>query len=281
MGVSAKNVKTIRNQPGVVFNEKGHIYTINGEKTNGSFSSVKGILNADALRFWAVNMTADYFGGKLNKEAKGEDDKWETKPAFLPDRVYTSEEINSMVEAARASSNKASRGAMDEGSRAHKWIDAYWSTPDKKSLVMPTEPPVLKSIEIFLAWVTDHNVKPIQVEWSFVHQIEKDLKIGCGMDLLAEVDGEVAVVDYKRSKDVYMEHYLQTAEYPAAAIHEKILTGIKLKDIRRIMLLLPPKGDGMGAVELLTPIERDAEIFIHLARAWQKIEALKKEAGLR
>lgn len=278
MGVSAKNVKTIREQPGVVFNARGHIYTIDGVKTNGSFSSVKGILNADALRFWAVNLTADYFGGKINPEAQDEEHKWTIKPAFLPNRTYTEEEIKSMVEAARASSNTASRGAMDEGKKAHQWIDAYWKG---KKPEMPTEPAVLKSVEIFLGWVTDHNVKPIQTEWSFVHKIDKDLNIGCTMDLLAEVDGEIAEVDYKRSKDVYMEHYLQTAEYAAAAIHQKILLGVKLKDVRRIMLLIPPSGNGMGPVELTTDIERDADIFVHLARAYVRIEALKKEAGLR
>lgn len=110
---------------------------------------------------------------------------------------------------------KESEKATEIGSQAHKLIEHTL----RKALGQPVgpEPRVGKeALWAFMAfedWARAHDVQPLRVEetvWSRTHGYAGT------MDLLARVDGQIALVDFKTSKAVYAESHLQNAAYQVA-----------------------------------------------------------------
>lgn len=102
--------------------------------------------------------------------------------------------------------------AGDIGSQAHKLIE--WNL--RASLMQEAGPsPAVtdKATWAFMAWEDwkkSVNLKPVYIEqtvWSITYGFAGT------MDLFAEVNGKLAVIDWKTGKAIYPEAYLQNAAY--------------------------------------------------------------------
>lgn len=105
--------------------------------------------------------------------------------------------------------------ACEVGSQAHHLIE--WASRKAIGQVVGPEPKVRdEALWAYMAWedwVKQHQVTPIAIEqvvWSATHGYAGTL------DLLATVDGDLAVVDYKTGKAVYEEAHLQNVAYQVA-----------------------------------------------------------------
>jgi len=93
------------------------------------------------------------------------------------------------------------------------------------------EPPVPvndkaeKSISQFLDWVSGVSIKPLETERIVMHTSHE---YAGTYDLLAEIDGELTVIDYKTSKDIYDNYWMQIAAYLFASRHLRKLEGREL-----------------------------------------------------
>src|ERR1700756_5125870 len=109
-------------------------------------------------------------------------------------------------------SQKALQKASEIGSQAHALIE--WNL---RATLMQDAGPSPRIVDAaqwaFMAfedWKKSVNLKPIWIEqtvWSKQHGYAGT------MDLLAEVDGKLTVVDWKTGKAIYPEAYLQNAAY--------------------------------------------------------------------
>lgn len=102
--------------------------------------------------------------------------------------------------------------AADIGRLAHYLIMCHLreETPDTASY----SPDNLKQAEScllqYLEWEKSHDVKPILIEQPLVSE---RYRYGGTIDLLAEVDGELVLIDYKTGKAIYDNYFYQVAAY--------------------------------------------------------------------
>lgn len=102
--------------------------------------------------------------------------------------------------------------AASLGSAVHDWCENWIKcqidgTPKPE---MPTDPNIINGITAFLKWIQDNDVKFESVE-QLVYNPTHDY--GGRMDGLAIVNGKRTVIDFKTSKGVYSEMFLQVAAY--------------------------------------------------------------------
>ncbi len=66
------------------------------------------------------------------------------------------------------------------------------------------------SIDAFLLWMQKHRVRALEVEKRVLSK--KHIYSGT-FDVLAEVDGKLGILDLKTSKEIWGDHFVQTAAY--------------------------------------------------------------------
>jgi hypothetical protein len=187
---------------------KGRIYQIEG-RDYPSVTNILGVISKPALINWAAKvereMTIEVSCG-LYQDAMS-----------LPTKLSATAWITSLND--RLGKTKASQRelakASEVGSQAHALIE--W-TLKAKMLQQPGPAPKIcdKATWSFMAWedwANSVHLKPL-----FVEQVVYSEKYGYAgtLDLLAEVNGKLTVLDWKTGKAVYSEAHLQNAAYRQA-----------------------------------------------------------------
>lgn len=95
--------------------------------------------------------------------------------------------------------------SAEEGTLVHNTIESLLK---KEPIAIPD--PIKPSIEAFMDFYATHRVTPLKIEERI---ISKKHNYAGTIDVLAEVDGEVGVLDIKTSKAVYRDYGMQTAAY--------------------------------------------------------------------
>jgi hypothetical protein len=192
-----------------------HKYVINGDKKIG-VTTITGVINKPALMTWPM------------EEAL----------------AYLKENPNDLEGASKAYLKKQLRGT-DAGTAGHDWLEGYLravktkaelpSILEKKDLltVLNTEDEHIRvsdhnnmvdSIEMFLNWMEDNDVKVIEVE-KIIYSINHDY---CGrFDAILDINGKVYIIDFKTSnpsrdfpKGIYPENFAQMGGYDIAYTEE-------------------------------------------------------------
>ena len=103
------------------------------------------------------------------------------------------------------------------GTAVHDWCEKYIKSriAGEPKPEMPTDPNIINGITAFLKWVQDNNVVFLQSE---VLVYNPTYDYGGRMDAIAIVDGVSTAIDFKTSKGVYPEAYLQVSAYREASL---------------------------------------------------------------
>lgn len=108
----------------------------------------------------------------------------------------------------------ATEEACKTGTLTHQLIEAYVLGNDEfepegevSALDIMAATEGLKS---YMKWVEDNNVVHIESELKMVSEV---MGVGGCCDSIAEVNGELCLMDYKTSKSVYLENIVQLAAY--------------------------------------------------------------------
>jgi hypothetical protein len=101
------------------------------------------------------------------------------------------------------------RHSANWGSLTHKTIEELL-----KGNKPQIDPKILPSIEAFLRWKGEHEVRILDPEKDIERMIfDPDYLYAGRMDALIEIDGELGILDIKTSTGIWEEYYLQTAAY--------------------------------------------------------------------
>jgi PD-(D/E)XK nuclease superfamily len=187
------------------FNPKGHSYTVTDLSTHTvrevpSVTQIIDVIGGSkvwGLKQWAANLASDYF-----------------RNAIRPGVSYDELQIEQIIERARKHFHTVSRGAKTIGQLAHEWIEAHlrarlYATPE---LSVPVNEQTRKAIQAASAWIAKH-FRPVTME----HRLySREHDYAGTLDVVGEVDGQLAVVDWKTSKAIYDEMPLQAAAYAQA-----------------------------------------------------------------
>lgn len=206
------------------FDPRKHAYTVNGEKVP-SVTSIVGVLDKPALIWWAVNCTVDFLAETLQ-----------------PNITYTSAQLKAILDDSKKARFRKSKEALNIGSDAHDWLERYVKSKvlNYQPPELPTYPPVLNAVQSYLDWERGQDIKYLSSERVIYGRAANY----CGTcDLTLDWNGRFTVADFKTSKDIYPEYWLQVAAYANAITEED-----RLNERPQLAIIRIPK-DG-EAVEI-------------------------------
>lgn len=179
------------------FDEEAHAYTFNGEFVPGVTSVLKRVAKGEALDNWKIKVTRDYW---LDAVKAGRTDF---------------EKIHK--ESWNAGKN-ISKAAQDIGKNVHAYAEAHIKGLPAPLLLTDE---AKRGVEAFHKWLDAHKVV-FKASERLVFSKEHYFAGTC--DFVAEIDGELAVGDFKASNGIYNEYRFQTAAYQHALQEEKGIT---------------------------------------------------------
>lgn len=101
--------------------------------------------------------------------------------------------------------------AADIGTLAHAWIEAHLHQREIDLEALPK--PAQVSVNAFLAWEKAHHLQVIKTEQTFYNCC---LHYAGTADCVAEIDGELTLLDWKTSSGIWMEYPIQVWGYALA-----------------------------------------------------------------
>lgn len=210
------------------FDEKEHIYTLNGKPLLGT-TTVLGIIAKPALIPWAAGEVVKYIQENCEKD----------EDFVEGETLYTVSEDD--LKKAKSAHRKKKEKAADWGTLVHKAIEIWIATgiiPEKvdlseKSYELKEEHFV--AITHFVNWAAENSVRFI---FSEKRVYSTEWWLGGTIDFICEINGKKFIGDIKTSSNIYEEYFLQTAAYAKMALEMGIVAEIDG------MIILNCKKDG-------------------------------------
>lgn len=249
------------------FNEAKHFYTVTAPGTKVRNLYVPGVTTiigmkdkSGALVPWAV--------GQMTERVKtllGEGDE-----------TWDRETLLAVLETAQETWRNERQKAADIGSLAHRFLEARLLNGSDvtgllpitaNTLLAPNLTPEMvekanNAISAGLKFLDEHRVKVVQAEaprWSPTHGF-----IGTG-DLIAEIDGELSVLDWKTSKKLYPTVFLQLAAYQQA--YQEEFPGQQI--LKRVAVNIGRDGELTVETRDNSTFDRDLKTFLALLDVWR------------
>lgn len=104
------------------------------------------------------------------------------------------------------------------------------------------------------AWKKGKAIKPVLIEESIV---DDELGFGGTVDLVAEIDGQLELIDLKTGKGIWPEHSIQLAAY------RHLVVGLGHKPVRCRILNIPRTEDEAFDEAVVSDLEVNWQIFCH------------------
>lgn len=247
----------------LLFDEEKHSYTVGGEKVPSVTRVVDGAFPKQGLIDWAVKSGADFFQASIEQYVLAPGD---AGTYMVPQRV-----IKHIYDGIKAAHKTISNEAMDTGSLVHKWIEdaIRWKMGEGEAPELPDDEAALNCIEAFREWAKDNDVKWLAIEQKLY---SRKYKFAGTADALAEVNGDLTVIDFKTSAKIYKQYHLQLAAYAQA------ITEMYGKEVEKALILRLDKDTGKHQVKLFEPLEH-VRVFLSCMqlREWtsKRIKNLK------
>lgn len=182
-----------------VHRTKQHLYYFNGAGPWPGVTTITKVLDAPALTYWKMNQVAQTAIASAER--------------LIEDRE------TGKTEAAIKYLTTLSTAAMDRGSRIHGSIESILRR--EPATIDPRDEPAVEGARAWLnQQAREHGLRPLEVEAFMLHET---LGYGGTCDLIAELDGETWLLDWKTGSsvaspagEVYRDHRLQLAAYANA-----------------------------------------------------------------
>lgn len=181
-----------------------HLYYFNGQGPWPGVTTVTDVLDKPALVKWHKEQVA--LAALTHAER------------LIEDRTAGNQDA--AVAFLLATRNEGTNG-RERGSRIHETLEGILRRQGPK--VDPRDEAAISGAR---TWLNEHTVRPLEIEAFLIHET---LGYGGTCDLMAEIDGEVWLVDWKTSKSVawpdgkvYDEMRLQLAAYARAEFSAKL-----------------------------------------------------------
>ena len=227
------------------FSEKAHRYSvIEGGRSRfcPGVTTILGIWDKPALVHWSASCAVEYLKPYIGK------------PITQP-----------LLDDAKKNWRKVAKDASDIGTQAHAFAEAYAKGEKPK---VPDGPAGVAATA-FMRWAESAGLVPQSVERKIY---SKKHHFAGTVDLVAEADSQLCVIDYKTSKaprdgNPYKEWLLQLAAY-SMAIEEEDGRAV---DRRFIVRFPKEEGDSISVYEA-TDLQWDNEGFLRTLACyrWEK-----------
>ena len=176
-----------------------------------SATQVLGIISKPALVPWALKMGATWLERNMfyddTSSSKGQG-VFHTKGMGL----------DALIKGVKSAYRTKSGDALNIGNLTHEWLEKAikWKLGEGEAPEKPTNEGVINAVDAFREWVKENDVKWLSSEEKLYN---RDHKYAGTVDAIAEINGDYCVIDWKTSRAIYPEYYLQVAAY-AKAVEE-------------------------------------------------------------
>lgn len=213
-------IKLYNDTEEIIFYPDSHRYRKPGQKNYLiSVSSVTNIISPygkiKGLQQWAVNQGCDYMEEYLDHHVGGDMLSVEEVRGLIADARYRHKEDlekeASLGDEVHAFAEEFARRKAE----GEEMTDDMLEFDDDRALALAND---------FLDWVDEHDVTFLEAE-RVVYSKNKNY-VGT-MDVLAEIDGDIYVVDYKTSSGIFTGHKIQVAGGYHQAWNEEVQWLIK------------------------------------------------------
>jgi len=191
------------------FDKRRHSYTVFDKENErdglqvANVTSILNVINKPALLGWAVKKCGEYV------------DTW------LPVcKGLTQDEKDSLITNMKRAHRDFSQKACDIGTEVHAYAECYGRGENP---TWPSEERVKNGCMAFRDWWEDNHIEPIFIEKKIY---SRTYQYAGTVDLVANVNGVLSVVDYKTSTGIYDEYLLQLGAYFQALKEE---TGLPIE----------------------------------------------------
>lgn len=241
----------------IEFNEASHRYKLDGKSCPGMTTVIKGgFPTSQGLISWQKGQALEYL--------------WNA----VVNQTVSLETKSELFKAAKAADRALSQEAADIGTLIHEYAFLYETQGDKDALSMSVKElpeeirtKVYNGIEKFKAWRSTTDDKLHSVE----NLVASPVHLVCGKyDKLAYRGGKLILSDYKSSKSIYLDMYIQLGGY-ALAIEEWL--GLRVEGLE---ILRFGKEDGEFETLMVDKPEEIAEFKAQAVRCRQTYEFQKK-----
>jgi len=192
------------------YNDEKHLYTIEGKVVPSTTQISKAGINKEFLIRWAASSASKYVAKQWREGVP-----------------YVRSDIDGILKRATYHYKTIQDEATTNGNYAHKWIEDFVNhvietgdkQPDLSNFETPYTIKAMNSVAAFLTWYKDNDVEFVAAEkkvYSLTHNYSGTF------DLLALVNGVLTIVDFKTSKDIYEDYFIQGAAYTFAYHEEKL-----------------------------------------------------------
>lgn len=247
------------------FNSEVHAHTLDGAPLYGTSTVVKEVM-PPFLAKWGAQCAVDFTKKKIGDAVVGAYDETEALYELLDESV--------------GAWTKVRKDAATKGTDLHKDLEDYVQLCIEK---FGGAPQVGESftgkVGAFAEWANS-NVETFL--WSEVHCYSKELWVGGIIDCVAKLrTGEIAIIDFKSSKEVYFNHLLQAAGYAAQCDENGLFTenGQPLATKNSInsvgALVVVPFGSSKLNPVKVTNVVEFKEAFAHLVAIYKLQLAFK------
>jgi len=235
----------------------GRFYEVDGEKLP-SVTHILSVIGKPALVHWAANQER-----LMVTEAAAdlyEDLAAITKP--MPRTAYITT-LQGRIGKTKAHQKELAK-ASDIGTQVHALIE--WRLRQSLGQALGPEPRVVDDAQWAYMAYEDWS-KSVHLQPRFVEQTVYSRVHGYAgtMDLLAEVDGQQRLVDFKTGKAIYPESFLQSAAYQVAMSemgHDRPVGGL-------IVRLPKNQDDPAFEVAEVPPVEVLFPVFLAVKDVWK------------
>lgn len=169
------------------FFPESHQYWIDGKRKTGVTTYIGIMDKSRPLVIWATELYRDYLLGNLKK-------------GITEEMVFEGCQLH----------EERKKEAADIGTEVHDWIEKYVKG---EKLEMPESREAQIGVSAFIDWIQANKVKFLSSE-RVVYSKKHDY-IG-KMDIEAEVNGKLCLIDIKTSNGLYNTYSMQTAAYVKA-----------------------------------------------------------------
>jgi CRISPR/Cas system-associated exonuclease Cas4 (RecB family) len=243
----------------MLFDSKLHSYKV-GKEVVPNATKILDIISKPALVPWALKVGGDW----LEKNFFFDQEASSKKTSVYKSRMALEPLLKGMKGAYRG----VSRDALNIGSLTHEWVEAAinWKIAEGEIPKMPKQEEAVNAIHAFQDWVGENVVEWKSAEEKIYH---RKYKYAGTVDARAIINGEYCVIDWKTSKRVYPEYYLQVAAY-AKAVED--MHGIP---VDATYILRCDKASGKFEAVRSTEIEENFQAFLAAKTLKQRLKNIK------
>lgn len=191
----------------LVFDPGPHVYRhkATGRKITSTTTITENI-HKPALVPWAVSETIKHL-----------------HLCWKPDQPYSTIAKDAMLQSCKKRHRDISREALDVGTTVHRWIDSFAKAtiaydPNTVHIPFPENVEARLACAAFLQWYSEHDVVILSSEQKVY---SPSFDYAGTFDWKALVDGKLVMIDFKSSKGIWPDYFVQLAAYVQAEEEEQ------------------------------------------------------------